>query len=69
VPPKQEKDGGLSDSDRAALDHARADMEEDKHRAWLWAAIGRVVKWLLAVIAFIVVVWDFVLRVLKSLGP
>lgn len=70
MPPKHKDEAPqFSESDRAALDHARADMEEHQHRAWLWGSIGRIVKWLLACIAFVVVVWDFVLRLMKSLGP
>ena len=63
------KDPGLSDSDRAALDHARDELEEEKHRAWLFANIKRVAGWITAAIAFLVVVWDFGVKVIKSLPP
>jgi hypothetical protein len=67
VAPK--KDPGLSDSDRAALDHARAEIEEEKHRAWLFAWIKRIAGWITATIAFLVVIWDFGVKLIKSLGP
>jgi len=62
---KPEQD--FSESDRAALEHAREELQEHQHRAWLWASLGRVAKWALAVIAGMTVVTDAVVRLWKSL--
>jgi hypothetical protein len=70
VPPKNNKaeEPEFSESDRAALDHAREELEESRHRAWLWASLGRISKWTLAVIAGVTVVADTVIRILKAWG-
>jgi hypothetical protein len=65
VAPKKEPE--FTESDRAALEHAREELEEHQHRAWLWASLGRVAKWSLAVIAGVTVVTDAVIRLWKSL--
>lgn len=58
----------ISESDRAALEHARSDLEEHRHRAWLWGTLGRIAKWGLAVIAGVTVVADAALRIIKAMG-
>ncbi len=58
----------FSESDRAALEHAREDLQEAQHRAWLWQSVGRFSKWTLAVIAGVTVVADALLRLFKSWG-
>jgi hypothetical protein len=59
-----------TDSDREALDHARAELKEQEHRAWLWASLGRIAKWALAVVAGTTVVADAVLRIVNVFkGP
>lgn len=55
-----------TDSDRAALDHAREELKEHEHRAWLWASLGRATKWLLATVAGTTVVADAVWRLVKA---
>ena len=57
----------FSESDRAALDHAREQLQEHQHRAWLWASAGRIAKWVLAVIAGVTVVSDALIRIWKSI--
>lgn len=56
----------FSESDRAALEHAREELQEAKHREWLWAWLGRVSKWVLAVIAGVTVVADAVIRLIRA---
>jgi hypothetical protein len=56
-----------TDSDRAALDHARAELKEQEHRTWLWASLGRITKWALAAVAGTTVVADAVLRIVNVL--
>lgn len=69
VPPKNNKaeEPEFSESDRAAIDHAREELEEQKHREWLWSMLGRIVKWTLAAIAAITVVSDAIIRIVKAL--
>ena len=68
-PPKNNKaEDPFSESDRAALEHAREDLKEYEHRTWLWQSLGRIAKWTLAVIAGITVVTDAALRLLKTMG-
>lgn len=54
-------------SDKAALEHARAELREKLHREWLWGMFGRVSKWALAVIAGVTVVADAAIRVWRAL--
>ena len=70
MPPKNNKaeEPQFSESDRAALDHARAELDEHRHRAWLWSSLGRISKWTLAVIAGVTVVADTVWRLVKAGG-
>lgn len=56
----------FSESDRAALEHAREELQEAKHREWLWASLGRFSKWVLAVIAGVTVVADAVIRLIRA---
>ena len=65
---KQDPPHDWTDSDRAALEHAREKLQEQQHRAWLWASLGRIAKWTLAVIAGTTVVADAVLRLIKAWG-
>ena len=71
VPPKNNKaeEPEFSESDRAALEHARGELQEAQHRAWLWQSIGRFSKWTLAVIAGVTVVVDSAIRIFKAWGP
>ena len=71
MPPKNNKpeEAQFSESDRAALDHARQELEEERHRAWLWQSLGRVSKWALAAIAGVTVVVDAIVRLIKAWGP
>ena len=62
---KQEPE--FTESDRAALEHARQELQEHAHRAWLWASLGRIAKWTLAVIAGVTVVTDALVRLWKAL--
>ena len=58
----------FSDSDKAALQHAREELQESQHRAWLWASLGRVSKWTLAVVAGVTVLADAIIRLIKAWG-
>lgn len=69
MPPKNKPgEPEFSESDRAALQHAREELQESQHRAWLWQSLGRVSKWTLAVIAGITVVADALIRLIKAWG-
>lgn len=64
APPKKQD---FTDSDRAALDHARKELDLHQHRVWLFAMLGRVAKWTLAAIAGVTVVADAAQRLWKAL--
>jgi hypothetical protein len=66
VAPKKPPDSDFSESDRAALEHARQELQEHQHRAGVWSSLGRVSKWVLAAIAGVTVIADAVVRVWKS---
>ena len=70
MPPKKDKaeEPQFSESDRAALEHAREELQEAQHKAWLWQSLGRISKWTLAVIAGVTVVADALLRLFKAWG-
>jgi hypothetical protein len=63
---QQKKPPDWTDSDRAALEHAREELREHNHRQWLWASLGRIAKWALAAVAGTTVVADAVLRLLSA---
>jgi hypothetical protein len=64
---KKPPDSDFTESDRAALQHAREELQEHEHRAWLWASMGRIAKWTLAVIAGVTVLTDAAIRLWKSI--
>ena len=39
------RDSQLSESDRAALDYAKALRDEKQHWTWLWKKFGWVLRW------------------------
>lgn len=41
-----------TESDRAALDYAKAEMEERDHRKWLWSLFKRGSAWILGIVGF-----------------
>ncbi len=63
---QKEKPPDWTDSDRAALEHAREELREHEHRQWLWSSLTRIAKWALAVVAGTTVVADAVLRLLMA---
>ena len=65
--PAKKPEPEFSESDRAALEHARQELQEHEHRAWLWASMGRIAKWALAVIAGVTVITDAAVRLWKAL--
>jgi uncharacterized FlgJ-related protein len=63
----------FSDSDRAALealakerDELLKDVENRKHRAWLFDLVKRWAAWLSAIILGAGAIWDLVLRLIKA---
>ena len=62
-----ESESQFSDSDRAALDYARARHEEQKHRAWLWALVKGVSKWVAVVAGGALVLLNTLQSVLKAI--
>lgn len=67
---KKKQASGFTDSDLAALEFARKELQEQQHRAWLWASLGRIAKWGLAVIGGVTVVSDAAVRLWKAFhGP
>ena len=62
-----DKKDEFTESDRAALEHARERWKEHEHRTWLSSIVGKIIKWVLATIAAVTVIADAAQRLWKSL--
>jgi hypothetical protein len=62
----REPDSQLSDTDRAALEYAKSQHIEAERRKWAISTIGKIAKWVAAVIGFGTVVADAAKRLLDA---
>jgi hypothetical protein len=60
-------DSQLSESDRAALDHAKELHTQKQHRAWLWALVKGASKWAAVVAGGLLVLLNTLKAVLQAI--
>lgn len=58
---------GFDESDRAALEHAKAELAQAKHRAWLWGLIKRGTIWTVGLIGGATLAIDGLVKLWKYL--
>lgn len=63
-----QNDSELSETDRIALDYAKAQHEESERRKWLVGKVGKAAKWIAAVVGFGTVVADAAKRLWEAVG-
>ena len=61
------RDSQISDTDRAALDHAREVLTAHQHRVWLWGIIKGGAKWTAVVAGGLLVTLNVVKAVLSAI--
>lgn len=54
----EQADDKRTESDRAALDYAKSELEESNHRRWLWSLFKRGSAWVLGIVGFFSVVTE-----------
>lgn len=57
----------FDESDRAALEHAKAELAEAKHRAWLWAIVKRGAIWTTGLVGGVTLAADGIAKLVKFL--